>query len=190
MFCIRLNKCLLQTRKICSYSDRSEQFFKLNILLMFLLEFYQIWYIRANDWDVKIYMNFNSITDFMQQHSIMCTYGTRGWGDWMSSQWERCIWIFTCLKNIYFTHAIITRGLYTVRVYHDLLLIQNHSWILTVHKARILRKERLLYREVAITSLSHLEVYADFFLIYEGEILCLFTVTFWGKVDFHSINTR
>ena len=29
----------------------------------------------------------NSITDFMQQLSIMCTYGTRGWGDWMSWQW-------------------------------------------------------------------------------------------------------
>ena len=43
----------------------------------------------------------------------------------------------------------------------------------------------------AISSSSCLEAHAGFFqIVYEEDIGCLFTVTFWEKVNFHIINTR
>ena len=38
------------------------------------------------------------------------------------------------------------------------------------------------YREVISTSPSYLETHAGFQIVYEGEIWCLLSVTFWKKL--------
>ena len=45
-----------------------------------------------------------------------------------------------------------------------------------------------IYRKVASTSPSHLEAHAGFFRLPMKGNWCLFTVTYWGKVNFHILS--
>ena len=64
-------------------------------------------------------------------------------------------------------------------------------WTRNELKIPVWRRQTTYCKVDGSTSPSLLEAHAGFFLIVnEGTIWCLFTVTFWEKVDLHIINTR